>query len=87
MHTKPLTALESGCHPSLGTNMADGVTTVRDKPQEEATQVSFLSLVQDCQPEASIKQSRAVRLSLTSYVRVWHGRHSWHEDRSEKERC
>lgn len=64
MHARPLPALESGCHPSLGTNMPDGVTTVRTSFKKKQHNLGgFLTLVQDCWPEAILKQSRAARLS------------------------
>lgn len=53
-------------YPSLGTNMSDGITTVRanlNKKQHKHNLGGFLTLVQDCRPEALIKQSRAARLS------------------------
>lgn len=57
-------SLESGCHPSLGTNMPDGVTRVRASLKKKQPNLGgILTLVQDCPPEAIIKQSRAASLS------------------------
>lgn len=57
-------SVESGCYPSLGTNMPDGVTRVRARLKKKQPNLGgFLTLVQDCPPEAIVKQSRAASLS------------------------